>query len=360
MLCLAIEFPKIKFSFNGKRIAVNDKKFLKMFSDNIEFVAFSKGFIGVFPNTRDDFNFFTYVNGLYFSRGGTHIELISNNIVSPIREKLEKKFKNIKPADIRNRMTLVVFMRDFPNLKFDSQTKETMTNSQSAISAYLSDEVDFEKLAKAILKNDAIISPVIDMFKLKEELKAHQELKQSKKVRVKTDKYIAPTERREYLALCEGASAMSGISSCLDNKSIGYYAMRGLPLNAYDSSVQKIAANQELKDIINILDLNISKSDEKKTISFDKVLITTDADCDGNHITAMLVGWFKKFAPNLFEEGKICKLITPNVIVEDSKGNVVEYFMNINDFKIWEAGNLNGKYKIVYLKGLGSWEKSQF
>ena len=359
LLCLAIEFPKIKFVFNGKKISVNDRKFLKMFSNDIEFVTFDKGFIGVFPNTRDDFNFFTYVNGLHFSRGGTHIELISNNIVAPIREKLEKKFKNIKPADIRNRMTLIVFMRDFPNLKFDSQTKETMTNAPSAITSYLGKEIDFEKFAKAILKNDAIIGPVIDMFKLKEELKAHQELKQVKKIRVKADKYIAPTEKKEYLALCEGASAMSGISSCLDNKVIGYYAMRGLPLNAYDSTMQKIVANQELKDIINILSLDISKSAEKKTIDFDKILITTDADADGNHITAMLIGWFKKFAPNLFDEGKICKLITPNVILEDTKGNVVKYFMNVNEFKKWEAANPGNKHKIVYLKGLGSWEKSQ-
>lgn len=90
--------------------------------------------------------------------------------------------------------------------------------------------------------------------------------------------------------------------------------------------------------------------------SEDKVLMH---NCDGNHITAMLIGWFKKFAPNLFDEGKICKLITPNVILEDSKGNVVKYFMNVNEFKKWEAANPGNKHKIVYLKGLGSWEKSQ-
>ena len=82
-----------------------------------------------------------------------------------------------------------------------------------------------------------------------------------------------------YLALCEGASAMSGISACLGRNSIGYYAMRGLPLNAYDSSMQKIVANQELKDILNILGLDISKSESRKTIDFERILITTDADC---------------------------------------------------------------------------------
>lgn len=282
LLCLAITFPKIKFSFNKKRINVNDKKFLSMFSENIEFQTFKHGFIGVYPNAFDDFRFFTYVNGLNMFRGGNHIEYIINNIVNPIRDKLEKKYKTIKPADIRNKMTLVVFMRDFPNLKFDSQTKETLTNAPSEVSAYLGGDVDFEKFAKQILKNAAIIDPIIDMFKLKEELKARQELKGVKRVKVKSDKYMKPEDGsgKKYLALCEGASAMSGISASLGRKGIGYYAMRGLPLNAYASTVQKIAANQELKDIVNILNLDISKAnEEKKTIEFEKILITTDADC---------------------------------------------------------------------------------
>lgn len=304
LYCLAITFPKIKFSFNGKKISVNDKKFLKMFSENIEYTTFDKGFIGVMPNTRDDFNFFTYVNGLYFSRGGSHIEFIANSIVSPIRDKLEKKFKNIKPADIRNRMTLVVFMRDFPNLKFDSQTKETMTNAQSAISAYLNGAVDFDKFAKEILKNEAIIGPVIDMFKLKEELKAKQELKQVKKIKVKSDKYMSPMTGtgQKYLALCEGASAMSGISSCLGRNGIGFFAMRGVPLNAYDSNMQKIVANQELKDIINILGLDISKTDDKKSINYEKILITTDADCFAEDTLVQTNSGLKKISDITYDD----------------------------------------------------------
>lgn len=359
LLCLAITFPKIKFSFNGKRIIVNDKKFLKMFSENVEFATFNKGFIGVFPNNQDEFNFFTYVNGMHMSRGGSHIEHISAQIVNPIREKLERKFKTIKPGDIKNKLTLVVFLRDFANPKFDSQTKETLTNSIADINRYLGNSIDFDKLAKQILKNESIINPVIDMFKLKEELKARQELKKVKKVRVKSDKYMSPIGEKRYLALCEGQSAMSGISSCLGREGIGYFASRGVPLNAYTSSMQKIAANQELKDIINILELDISKTDKSKTISFDKILITTDNDADGSHITSMYIGWFKRFAENLFHEGKICKLITPLIIIEDNKGNILQYFFNVQDFKKWENSNPKHKGTIRYLKGLGSWDREQ-
>ena len=81
---------------------------------------------------------------------------------------------------------------------------------------HLDGKIDFDKLAKDILKNDAIIGPIVDMFKLKEELKARQELKQAKKVRVKSDKYFPGIGEKKYLFLVEGLSAGSGLMTCLE------------------------------------------------------------------------------------------------------------------------------------------------
>ena len=358
LLCLAITFPKIKFSFNGSRINVNDKKFLSMFSDKIEFQSFENGFVGIFPNESDEFSFFSYVNGLALTRGGTHVDFIVNQIVNPIRDKLCKKYKTLKPADIRNRLTAVIFLRNFPNTKFDSQTKETLTNSVSDISKYLGNSIDFEKFSKQILKNEAIIDPIVEMFKIKEEMKSRQELRQSKKAKVRSDKYMAPIGERKYLALCEGASAMSGISGCVGRQGIGYYACRGLAINAFNSSIQKIAANQEFKDIMNILELDITKDSNDKKIAFDKIMLTSDSDVDGSHICSMLLGWFAKFAPNLFDEGKICRLVTPLIIIQDSKGKIVKYFLSLQEFKDYEKSGKKIPGKLTYLKGLGSWERT--
>ena len=358
LLCLAITFPKIKFYFNGKRIDNNEKKFMKLFSEDIVTVSFDKGFIGVYPNESDEFNFFTYVNGMHMVRGGSHVDFISWQIVNPIREKLVKKYKSIKPADIRNRLSLVVFMRDFPNPKFDSQTKETLTNAVGEISSYLNNSIDFEKFAKILLKTDAIINPIIDMFKLKEELKAKQELKKVKKIKVKSDKYMSPIGEQKYLFLCEGQSAQSSLCSCIGRNGCGYYSLRGLPINCLDNSIQRIAANQEFKDVMNILNLDITKDAENKIISFDKVIIATDQDLDGIHLSSMLIGWFKRFAPNLFKEGKICKLQTPLIIIKDNKDVIKHYFFDLDSFKKWEVANPNSKLKIFYQKGLGSIERA--
>lgn len=360
LLCLAITFPKIKFSFNGKKIDNNEKKFLKLFSENVVSASFDKGFIGIYPNDSDEFNFFTYVNGMHMSRGGSHVDYMSWQIVSPIRDKLVKKYKTIKPADIRNRLSIVVFMRDFPNPKFDSQTKETLTNAQSEISSYLNNKIDFEKLAKDIMKNNAVMTPIIDMFKIKEELKARQELKQAKKVKVKSDKYFPGIGEKKYLFLVEGLSAGGGLMKCLGRDGKYFYCLRGLALNAYDSSIQKIAANQEIKEVMNILNLDLTKKDdESQVIEFDKIVIATDADVDGINIASMLMGWWYKLCPSLYKQHKIYRLNTPIVIIEDAKENIKKWFFNLDDFKKWEATNNDKKLKIVYLKGLGSLSTSQ-
>ena len=80
-------------------------------------------------------------------------------------------------------------------------------------------------------------------------------------------------------------------------------------------------------------------------------------NCDGNHITSMLIGWFRRFAPNLFDEGRICKLVTPLILVKDSKDKILHFFMNVQEFKAWEAKNPGNRNKIIYLKGLGSWDR---
>lgn len=68
----------------------------------------------------------------------------------------------------------------------------------------------------------------------------------------------------------------------------------------------------------------------------------------------MFIGWFKRFAPNLFKEGKICKLQTPLVILKDAKDTIKEVFYDLDTFKAWEKKNPNSKLRIIYQKGLGA------
>ena len=363
LMCLGITFPGIRFSFNGKLVNVNDKAFLNLFSEHITFQVFDRGFIGIYPNESDEFNFFTYVDGLALTRGGSHIDYIVDKVVTPVREKLSKKYKTIKPADIKNRLSMVVFLRDFPNLKFDSQTKETLTNLPSEITKYFGDSVDWDKLAKSVLKNEFILDPIVETFKLKEEVKERVALKQAgkSKVKISVDKYIKPIGGNDYLMVCEGLSARGGVSAALGRNGFGYYASRGVGINAYDATSAQILKNQEFSDIITILGLDITNPKEQM-LNFKKFVITSDADADGIHISSIYLGWFMKFAPWMFDKGMVCRLRTPLAIVFKDKGmtKVHKMFFDLAEFKKFESENDMSKFAIQYYKGLGSFPKDMF
>ena len=342
---------------------MNDKTFLNLFSEHITFQVFDRGFIGIYPNESDEFNFFTYVDGLALTRGGSHIDYIVDKVVTPIREKLSKKYKTIKPADIKNRLSMVVFLRDFPNLKFDSQTKETLTNLPSEITKYFGDSVDWEKLSKSVLKNEFILDPIVETFKLKEEVKERVALKQAgkSKVKISVDKYIKPIGGNDYLMVCEGLSARGGVSAALGRNGFGYYASRGVGINAYDATSAQILKNQEFSDIITILGLDITNPKEQM-LNFKKFVITSDADADGIHISSIYLGWFMKFAPWMFDKGMVCRLRTPLAIVFKDKGmtKVHKMFFDLAEFKKFESDNDMSKFSIQYYKGLGSFPKDMF
>lgn len=360
LLNLAISYPQIQFWFNDKKINSSMSKFASLFSDEALTVASENSFICVFPNPYDEFRQYSYVNGISMPRGGSQIDYTINEIVQPIKNKLVKKYKSIRPGDIKQKMSIVVFLTDFEDAQFDAQTKESLTNSWSDISKHYGNKINFEEFAKKILKNEAIINPIVETFKIKEELKARQELKRVKKIKISADKYIPPTGEQNLLVLCEGQSALASISQCLGRNGIGYYALRGLPLNCYDSSIQKIASNQEVKDVFAILGLDFAHQEKESEpkINFNKIVIGVDADCDGSHLASMLIGWFKKFAPKLYDLGKVCRLTTPVAIIKDKKTDkILDWFFTIDQFKKWESVNDASKVKVIYLKGLGSLDK---
>lgn len=364
LVCLGITFPGIKFSLNGKQVNVNERAFLNLFSKHITFQTFDRGFIGIYPNDSDEFNFFTYVDGLALTRGGSHIDYIVDKVVGPVREKLTKKYKTIKPADIKNRLSMVVFLRDFPNLKFDSQTKETLTNLPSEITKYFGDSIDWEKLAKTILKNEYILDPIVETFKLKEEVKERVALKQAGRSKVKIDatKYISPTGNdKKYFIIAEGFSAATGISQALGRKGMGYYAGRGVPLNVWDCKVSQMLSNKEFSDITTLLGIDPSKNDNK-FLNFDKIVLANDSDIDGLHIQMIYLGWWMKFGKELFNMHKIARLRTPLVILwaDQKMTKIFKAFYTLDEYKAYEANHDISKYKKNYFKGLGSWSPEQF
>lgn len=205
LINLNLTYPQITFKFNGKTININSfKKYVSLFGENPEVFETEKYSFAILHNPNDDFKQFSYVDGLKINDGGTHIDLFSMNIVNRIRDKLAKKYKSIKPGDIKNKLFVIAFLKEFPNPKFNSQSKEKITNSNAEMSDYFG-EIDYDTISKRVLKNSTIIDPITEVYKIKEELKRRQEMKSlNTPKKIKNDKYLPAIGNSKYLLIVEG------------------------------------------------------------------------------------------------------------------------------------------------------------
>lgn len=334
---LAVSYPKIKFYFNEKLIKADINTFFNLFSDREITIEKGKKYsLAFIPSETDDFEQFTLMNGLVLTNGGSCVDYIINAVSSGIKEKLSKKYPNIKPADIKNKIFLVSVLNEFIDPKYDSQTKEKLTNSQKEVGAYF--ELNTSSLVEKVFKNKEIIDSVTDYFRVKEEFKKRQELKALEKTpkKIKSDKYTAPIGSNDYLFLCEGFSAVSALQACLGRQGKGYFELKGKVMNVCDNK-KAITDNKELRELYQII----------KTTSFSSLIVSTDSDADGCHIASLLLNFMEAYIPDAIESTFLLR--TPIAI--SVKGNKVLDWC----YKFEEINNLKGDIK--YMKGLGSWTK---
>jgi DNA gyrase/topoisomerase IV subunit B len=340
LINLSMSFPDIVFKFNGRKINVRSfKKYVELFSESSEIIETEDYKFAILPNHEDDFRQFSYVNGLKIPDGGTHIDYVVANLIRPLREKLAKKYKAIKPGDIKNKLMVIAFLKNVKNTKFNSQSKEKITNSITEISQFYG-EIDFERLTQRIFKNKEIIDPITEVYRIREEMKRRQEMRGLDKSvkKIKSDKYLPSIGTKKYLLLVEGESALGGLSPVLGRKECGYYTLKGKPLNSYSAPQAKFTANKELSELYKII----------KNENYEYIIYATDQDLDGYHIRGLLTGFFFKYLPEL--TNNIGMLQTP-VIGVTKNDKLTSWYYNLSDDVTLKPGE-----KSNYYKGLGSWD----
>lgn len=343
LINLSMSYPEIKFSFNGKRINVSSfKKYVQMFHEDAEIYEEDNYRFAILPNSEDDFRQFSYVNGLRIPDGGTHIDIIIRSVVDRVRDKLIRRFKSIKPADIRNKLMVIAFLQDVPNTKFNSQSKEKITNSIPDINKYYG-EIPFDSIVNKIMKNKSILDPITEVYKIREEFRKRQELKKldKPKTRIKSDKYLPPIGQKKYLLLCEGQSAAGGLIPVAGRKDCGYFILRGKPLNAWSSTQSRFTSNEELSLLYQVI----------QNEEYEYIVFATDQDLDGFHIRGLLIGFFMKYLPDY--KDRLGMLQTPIMTVVKNK-KLVSWHYNFSDSPKLKSGEV-----VAYKKGLGSWKEDE-
>jgi DNA topoisomerase-2 len=310
----------------------------------------------------------SFVNGNATNQGGKHVDYILYQITKDIKRLLEekKKLTNVTPNFIKDKFFFFL-NATVVNPSFNSQTKEQLTTPSKDFGCIVNvSEAFINKIYKS-----PIIQEIVEFCKAKEvsTLNKTTDGKKVNKLYIPKleDALWAGTKRSVEctLILTEGDSAKSFAlagRSVVGNEKYGVYPLKGKALNVRDATVSQLINNEEINSIKQILGLkNDKKYNNVDDLRYGKVMILTDADCDGSHIKSLLVNLFHYWWPDLLKikPNFLQTLKTPIVKATSTSGKKVIEFFNEQDYSKWTENNSKelGKYKIKYFKGLGTSKK---
>ena len=323
--------------------------------------------VAMTPNS--EFVQVSFVNGIYTSKGGKHVEYILGQILRKLCVYIEKKKKiTVNQSAIKEQ--LILFLRcDIENPAFDSQTKDFMNTPSAKFGSKCEVSDKFvEKIAKM-----GVMEAACALTEVKENRAAKKtDGSKSKNVRgipKLTDANWAGTDKSKscVIIFCEGDSAKAGILSGLssdDRNTIGVYPMKGKILNVRGEAIKKVNENKEVAEIKRILGLETGKKYNSiecvnKSLRYGKVLFMTDQDLDGSHIKGLGINLFQSMWSSLTEiPGFIGFMNTP--ILKARKGNIEMNFYNDGEYEEWKESNDVKGWKIKYYKGLGTSTGKEF
>ena len=361
LISLQMAFPEIQFSFNKKKIAVNNfKKYAEMFSDTSIMEKTNNLSYFIAPS-EDGFRTNSYINGVNTRQGGTYVDYFMNSIIDHLVVKIKRRHKvEVLKTTIKSGITFVMFARNFVNPKFDSQTKERLTNPITNIKEHLDicQIRDPEWLANKILNTPDIIDPIIEA-QLAKKLAADRRaatLAQKKLRKVKVAKHISANKDNATLKIVEGDSAMGFLLKVRDPDTVGAFPLRGVIMNTWDMKPAEVLKNKELSELVAVLGLDINDQDSVDNMTYKYIATLTDADHDGiGHISPLLIAFFYKFWPRLLLENRV--QITRTPIMISTKGSEVKWIYTYEDAA--EFKKKDG-YKHRYIKGLGSLTEDEY
>ena len=303
----------------------------------------------------------SFVNGIWTSKNGTHVDAITSQVVNHVVEYLETKKKiKVKPGLVRDNLAVFVTAM-IENPSFTSQTKESLTTKQSAFGS--SPKLSDDTLKKIVTKLN-LVSTIVEAQSAKD-AKDNSKTDGKKQSRItgipKLDDAVQAGTKDSAkctLILTEGdsakAMALSGLSQ-EQRKTFGVYPLKGKVLNVKDTSDSKVEQTKEIAELKKIIGLTSGKKYENTAdLRYGSIMIMTDQDLDGSHIRGLLINLFHELWHELIAiPGFLTYMSTP--IVKATKGKDVKVFYSQYEYEQWRgAEGRAGAWKVKYYKGLGT------
>jgi len=324
-------------------------------------------------------NLHSYVNNINTIEGGTHLQGFRSGLTRSFNsyaEKsglLEKAKVKVSPDDFREGLTAVISVK-VPEPQFEGQTKTKLGNDEvmgivnSIVGKQMSDYLEeHPKEAKAIFDKVVLAAQARQAARKAREAVQRKGVLSSFSMPGKLADCSERDPAKTELYLVEGDSAGGSAKQGRDRTFQAILPLRGKILNVEKAMQHRAFESEEIRNIYTALGVTIGTEDDSKALNLDKlryhkVIIMTDADVDGSHITTLILTFFFRYMRELIENGYVYCATPPLYLIKRGVKPIRYCWTDEERIKSWAELTKNGTvggYDVQRYKGLGEMNPEQ-
>ena len=315
-------------------------------------------------------NSYGFVNNITTPEGGTHIVGFRNALTKTFNDyaRKNKLLKDNEPnltgEDIREGLTAIISVK-IEDPQFEGQTKQKLGNSEArgAVDNVVSEQLQIfleqnPQVAKVTVEKSVMAQRAREAARKARDLTRRKSALDGMSLPGKLADCSDKDPKNCEIYIVEGDSAGGSAKTARDRATQAILPLRGKILNVEKARLDRIYGNAEIKAMITAFGTGIHEDFDISKLRYHKIIIMTDADVDGAHISTLLLTFMYRFMPDLIKEGYVYLAQPPLYKLERNKKVWYAYSDEELDSILQEVGRDNNN-KIQRYKGLGEMDAEQ-
>jgi len=313
---------------------------------------------------------YSFVNNIITPEGGTHLAGFRNALTKTFNEyaRANKILKDSEPAlsgdDIREGLTAIVSIK-IEEPQFEGQTKQKLGNSEArgAVDSVVSEQLTYfleqnPQVAKTICEKSLLAQRAREAARKARDLTRRKTALEGTSLPGKLADCSDKDPKNCEIFIVEGDSAGGSAKTARSRATQAILPLRGKILNVEKARLDKIYGNAEIKAMITAFGTGIHEDFDISKLRYHKIIIMTDADVDGAHISTLMLTFIYRFMPELIKQGYVYLAQPPLYKIEKNK-NVWYAYSDEELAKILNEVGRDQNNKIQRYKGLGEMDPEQ-
>jgi DNA gyrase subunit B len=332
----------------------------------------NKVYVEVAFQHNDSYNesVFSFVNNINTPEGGTHLQGFRNAMTKTFNDYarsaklLKENEPNLSGEDIREGLTAIISVK-IEDPQFEGQTKQKLGNSDArgAVDSIVSEQLTYflelnPTVAKTICEKSILAQRAREAARKVRDLTRRKTALEGMSLPGKLADCSDKDPMNCEIYIVEGDSAGGSAKTARARATQAILPLRGKILNVEKARLDKVYANAEIKAMITAFGTGIHEDFDISKLRYNKIILMTDADVDGAHISTLLLTFIYRFMPELIKEGHVYLAKPPLYKLEKNKKVWYAYSDEELDSILQEVGR-DQNNKIQRYKGLGEMDAEQ-